>query len=121
MKEQLKKQDMVVGKQYKGYAWRNEYGEFFFRPSDMVVGKQYKGYAWRNEYGEFFFRPSAVGSRAGQKMKICEENDYSLSTTKELVLVYIRIPRCQGGPTAYIKALTGVVNKLIAAFMRYEI
>ena len=33
MKEQLKKQDMVVGKQYKGYAWRNEYGEFFFRPS----------------------------------------------------------------------------------------
>ena len=70
MKEQLKKQDMVVGKQYKGYAWRNEYGEFFFRPS---------------------------------------------------VLVYIRIPRCQGGATAYIKALTGVVNKLIAAFMRYEI
>jgi hypothetical protein len=54
-------------------------------------------------------------------MKICEENDYSLSTTKELVLVYIMIPRCQGGPTAYIKALTGVVNKLIAAFMRYEI
>ena len=90
------------------------------KKQDMVVGKQYKGYAWRNEYGEFFFRPSAVGSRAGQKMKICEENDYSLSTTKELVLVYIKIPRCEGGPTAYIKALTGVVNKLIAAFMRYE-
>ena len=31
MKEQLKKQDMVVGKQYKGYAWRNEYGEFLSR------------------------------------------------------------------------------------------
>ncbi len=37
MKEQLKKQDMVVGKQYKGYAWRNEYGEFFFRPSDTAL------------------------------------------------------------------------------------
>ena len=49
------------------------------KKQDMVVGKQYKGYAWRNEYGEFFFRPSAVGSRAGQKMKICEENDYSQS------------------------------------------
>ena len=36
------------------------------KKQDMVVGKQYKGYAWRNEYGEFFFRPSAVGSRAGQ-------------------------------------------------------
>ena len=38
MKEQLKKQDMVVGKQYKGYAWRNEYGEFFFRPSAVGLG-----------------------------------------------------------------------------------
>ena len=39
------------------------------KKQDMVVGKQYKGYAWRNEYGEFFFRPSAVGSRAGHKQK----------------------------------------------------
>ena len=41
MKEQLKKQDMVVGKQYKGYAWRNEYGEFFFRPSAVGLYPKY--------------------------------------------------------------------------------
>lgn len=87
----------------------------------MVVGKQYKGYAWRNEYGEFFFRPSAVGSRAGQTKRICEEDDYILSTTKELVLIHIRLPKVKGGATGYIKALTAVVNKLIAVFLKYEL
>lgn len=88
---------------------------------DMVVGKQYKGYAWRNEYGEFFFRPSAVGSRAGQTKKICEDEDYILSTTKELVLIHIRFPKTTGGAKEYIKSLTAVVNKLIAAFFKYAI
>lgn len=91
------------------------------KKQDMVVGKQYKGYAWRNEYGEFFFRPSAVGSRAGQTKRVCEEEDYILSTTKELVLIHIRLPKVKGGATGYIKALTAVVNKLIAAFFKYEI
>ena len=62
------------------------------KKQDMVVGKQYKGYAWRNEYGEFFFRPSAVG-----------------------------LPKVKGGATGYIKALTAVVNKLIAAFFKYDL
>ena len=87
----------------------------------MVVGKQYKGYAWRNEYGEFFFRPSAVGSRAGQTKRVCEEDNYILSTTKELVLIHIRLPKVKGGATGYIKALTAVVNKLIAAFFKYDL
>ena len=91
------------------------------KKQDMVVGKQYKGYAWRNEYGEFFFRPSAVGSRAGQQKKVCEDNNYILSTTKDLVLIHIRIPKMDGGATEYIKQLTAVVNKLIAAFFKYEI
>lgn len=91
------------------------------KKQDMVVGKEYKGYAWRNDYGEFFFRPCAVGSRAGQKKKICEDDDFILSSTKELVLVHIRIPRATGGATEYIKLLTAVVNKLIAAFFKYEI
>lgn len=87
----------------------------------MVVGKQYKGYAWRNEYGEFFFRPSAVGSRAGQQKRIVEDDDFILSSTKELVLVHIRIPKTTGGAKEYIKLLTAVVNKLIAAFFKYEL
>lgn len=91
------------------------------KKQDMVVGKQYKGYAWRNEYGEFFFRPTAVGSRAGQTKKICEENDFILSSTKELVIIHVRIPKSSGGVTEYVKSLTAVVNKLIAAFFKYDI
>ena len=88
----------------------------------MVVGKEYKGYAWVNEYGEFQFRPSAVGSRAGRIKKICEEDDYTLSTSKEMVLVYIRIRKQkEGGAAAYVRLLTAVVNKLINAFLKYEI
>lgn len=91
------------------------------KKQDMVVGKQYKGYAWRNEYGEFFFRPTAVGSRAGQTKKIVEDNDFILSSTKELVIIHVRIPKSNGGTKEYVKALTAVVNKLIAAFFKYEI
>ena len=91
------------------------------KKQDMVVGKQYKGYAWRNDYGEFFFRPTAVGSRAGQTKKIVEDNDFILSSTKELVIIHVRIPKRNGGTTEYVKALTAVVNKLIAAFFKYEI
>lgn len=88
---------------------------------DMVVGKEYKGYAWRNEYGEFFFRPAAEGSRAGRIKKICAEDDYSVNTTKENIFVHIRIPKSSKGALAYINALGKIVDKLINVFYKYEI
>ena len=87
----------------------------------MIAGKQYKGYGWRNEYNEFFFRPSAVGSRAGRIKKVCEDDDYSLSTTNECVLIRIKLPKTKSGATTYIAALGKVVDKLINAFMKYDI
>ena len=91
------------------------------KKQDMVVGKEYKGYAWVNDYMEIHFRPAAVGSRAGRIKKICEEEDYALTETKNFVQVHIRIPKTKDGAAAYVKALTAVVNKLITAFMKYEI
>lgn len=88
---------------------------------DMVVGKEYKGYAWRNEYGEFFFRPAAVGSRAGRLKKIIEAEEYGVATTKDFVLIRIKMPKVNGGATAYISALGKVVTKLINVFMKYDI
>lgn len=88
---------------------------------DMVVGKEYKGYAWRNEYGEFFFRPSAVGSRAGRIKKICEGDDYGLASTKDCILIRVKLAKQKQGAMAYISALSKVVDKLIQAFMKYEI
>ena len=89
--------------------------------SDMVVGKEYKGYAWRNEYGEFFFRPAAVGSRSGRIRKIVEEDDYGVATTKDHVLIRIKFEKVSGGPAKYIATLGSIVNKLINVFMKYEI
>ena len=88
---------------------------------DMVVGKEYRGYAWRNEYGEFFFRPSAVGSRAGRIKKICEGDDYGLASTKDCILIRVKLAKQKQGAMAYISALSKVVDKLIQAFMKYEI
>lgn len=89
--------------------------------TDMVVGKEYKGYAWRNEYGEFFFRPAAVGSRSGRIKRIVEDMDYGVATTKEHVLIRIKMEKTQGGPARYIANLGSIVNKLIKVFMKYEI
>ena len=87
----------------------------------MVVGKEYKGYAWVNDYMEIHFRPAAVGSRAGRVKKICEDEDYALSETKNYVQIYIRLPKHKEGAAAYIKSLTSTINKLINAFLKYEI
>ena len=88
---------------------------------DMVVGKEYKGYAWRNEYGEFFFRPAAEGSRAGRIKKICAEHDFTLSTTRENIFVHIRLAKSTQGALAYVSALGKIVDKLIKVFYKYEI
>lgn len=88
---------------------------------DMVVGKEYKGYAWRNDYGEFFFRPAAVGSRAGRIRKICEDDDCGVATTKDNVLIRIKLEKSSRGATAYISALGKIVDKLIQVFLKYEI
>lgn len=88
---------------------------------DMVAGKEYKGYGWRNEYNEFFFRPAAVGSRAGRVKKVCEDEDFSLATTKDHILIRVKLVKIEGGATKYISALSKIVDKLIKAFMKYEI
>lgn len=91
------------------------------KKQDMVAGKEYKGYAWRNEYNEFFFRPCAVGSRAGRIKKICEDDDYGMSTTKDYVLIRIRMKKTDKGYANYIAVLGKIVDKLIQAFIKYEI
>lgn len=91
------------------------------KKQDMVVGKEYKGYAWRNEYGEFFFRPAAVGSRAGRIKRICESDDYGVATTNDHVLIRIKMQRSKEGATKYISALGKIVDKLIQVFIKYEI
>lgn len=87
---------------------------------DMVVGKEYKGYAWRNEYGEFFFRPAAEGSRAGRINKVYEESEFSISQSEKNIMIHIKMPKTKDGVSAYVRALSKIVDKLISVFLKYE-
>lgn len=88
---------------------------------DMVVGKEYKGYAWLNEYMEIFFRPAAVGSRAGRIKKIVEKENYTVSGSKKYVFIHIRIPKASDGAMGYIRFLGNIYTELIKVFTKYEI
>ena len=90
------------------------------KPCEMTPGKEYKGYGWRNEYGEFFFRPAAIGSRAGRIKKIVEDEDFTLSTSNKHIFVKLVFPRAEGS-TNILSGFSKVVNKIIAALMKYEI
>lgn len=90
------------------------------KKQEMVVGKEYKGYAWRNEYGEFFFRPSAEGSRAGRVKKVCEGQNFSVSTTRESVILHVRIAR-KDDRMFLIRVLGDIFKDVINVFLKYEI
>lgn len=56
---------------------------------DLQPGVRYKGYGFVNEYGEFEFCPEQTGSRKGQKKCIKTGSNYSVYSTRELVIVHI--------------------------------
>lgn len=62
---------------------------------EMVAGKRYLGYGWRNEFGEFMFEPSKVGSREGEKKLIKSGDNYTISETKNLVIVHLRLEKSE--------------------------
>ena len=90
------------------------------KKQEMVVGKEYKGYAWRNEYGEFFFRPYAEGSRAGRVKKICEGPNYTVSATSESVIVHMKLKKVEK-KMSYVQLIGNILNELINVFLKYEI
>ena len=59
----------------------------------MEVGKRYVGYGWRNEFGEFMFEPSKVGSRAGETKLIKSSERYTISETKNCVVIHVRLDK----------------------------
>lgn len=85
---------------------------------ELEPGKRYKGYALVNEYGEFEFYPEQKGSRQGQFKTVKETESYVLSTTKNLVVVHLRLPKSNG--LTLIKHLMGAVNNLINDVKTYE-
>lgn len=85
---------------------------------DLEPGKKYKGYACINEYGEMQFTPEQTGSRKGKIKLVKETESYVLSTSKNLVMIHLRLPKSNG--LALIKHLMAAVNNLINDVKTYE-
>lgn len=85
---------------------------------DFPIGEKVRGYGCLNEYGEFDFYPEQKGKRAGQIKLIKETNDYTLSSSKKRVLVYIRLMK--GDRMNMVKDLLKVVDELLKDLNTYE-
>lgn len=86
---------------------------------DFPVGQKVRGYGLMNEYGEFDFIPEQTGSRQGMTKLIKETKNYTISTTKKKLLVYIRIEKQKR--LQLISNLLNEVNNVIQDLKSYEI
>lgn len=86
---------------------------------DLVIGQKYRGYGWINEYGEMMFTPEEKGKHAGRIKSIKEGDNYTLSSSKNKVIVHITLPHLTG--LKLIQELMKCVNELIQDFRTYEI
>lgn len=59
----------------------------------MPIGQKVRGYGLLNEYGEFDFIPEQTGIRQGQTKLIKGNDEYTLSETKKMVIVHIRLSK----------------------------
>lgn len=85
----------------------------------LEPGKKYKGYAVLNEFGEINFTPSQIGSKPDQKKIVVEQDDHTIYTTKNWLIVSLKIER----DLPFIKrmsALMKVVDNILQNFKKYD-
>lgn len=85
---------------------------------EMVPGVKYPGFGCLNEFGEFEFIPSQVGSRKGVVKLVKEEKDFTVSTTKNLVIVHLRIPRTRG--LSLLSSFLRSIDKVLLVLRSYD-
>lgn len=85
---------------------------------EITPGVKYSGYGVLNEYGEWSFIPSQVGSRKGRKKFICGDNDYTIYTTSNKVIVHMSFGR--GERISVISKFCKLVDKCLLAFKDYD-
>ena len=86
----------------------------------MLPGKRYRGYGFINEYKEFCFEPEDTGSRAGVIKQIAVREGVSLSETKTLLLIKIKVDKA---PTRLelLKSVSNAYNTIVKLLKEYEI
>lgn len=55
---------------------------------DIPVGVKVRGWGLLNEYGQFDFTPEQTGVRQGKVKKVAEGDNYSISETKDRVIIH---------------------------------
>ena len=80
----------------------------------LQPGEKVKGYGLLNEYGEFEFIPEKTGSRAGAVKLIKEGENFTISTTKNKIIVYFRFDKLKGLELIkkFLQESTNVLNIL---------
>lgn len=86
---------------------------------DIPVGQKVRGYGLLNEYGEFEFIPEQTGARKGQQKIIKTCDDYTLTTTKNCLIVHCRVNR--GNSLEVIKHLMKIVSNIIIDVKTYAL
>lgn len=86
----------------------------------MIPGKRYRGYGYVNEFKEFFFEPEETGSREGVIKSICNRDGISLSETKNLILVRMKMPKCTNVMDRLLN-LAKMYNIVVNVLKSYEI
>lgn len=85
----------------------------------MIPGKRYKGYAYINEFGQIHFDPSQVGSKPDAKKLVEETEDYTVYETKNYVLYHLRVIKDRT-MLERLKQLLSIMNDLIRITKEYE-
>lgn len=87
---------------------------------EMEVGKRYRGYGYRNEFGEFCFEPENTGSRAGIIKQIATRDGVSLSHSKENLMIHIKLPK-RSSMCEYLREVTRVCDVIINMIKEYDV
>lgn len=91
-----------------------------FTKEEMKVGKRYKGYGYINEYKQFCFEPEATGSQAGREKMLMTKGDVTIKRTKNYLIVNMKTPLKYDEPTL-AKDLMSKFNIVFDFLKNYEI
>jgi len=87
---------------------------------NLEPGKKYPGYGRVNEYGEFDFTPKQTGSRPDAVKTIKEMDGVKVCTTKNLVLVTIKVDKSLD-ENQKVRDFMSKVNDTLTILNEYEL
>lgn len=87
---------------------------------DFQAGVKYRGYGIVNEYGEFEFIPEQTGINKGKKKIIKTGDGYTVSTTKNMLIVHITVPK-ENHRLRLVDQFLKRVNETLFILRDYEI